>query len=237
MTATTGHPTQLLLPGQAAAPDGPIDPFMMYVLHHTFRRDLADFAASVPVTPIDDAGTWRALADRWTMFAEALHHHHSGEDAELWPLLLARCDEDEKRVLDAMEAEHHRIDPLLAECQAGFTSMASSADTGTRTTLADALVRARQILGEHLAHEETDAIAIVQRHMTTADWDAFEEKMGKQAGLRHTLRVGPMMAKGLLPDDRERVFTRLPGILKVLVTLGGPSFRRLDGRAFYYIAS
>ena len=56
--AHTAHPIQLRLPGQAAAPDGPLDPFMMYVLHHGFRRDLADFAATVPVTPVDDAGTW-----------------------------------------------------------------------------------------------------------------------------------------------------------------------------------
>jgi hypothetical protein len=32
-------------PDQAAAPEGPVDMIMMYVLHHAFRCDLAAFAA------------------------------------------------------------------------------------------------------------------------------------------------------------------------------------------------
>ncbi|MBD0863919.1 hemerythrin domain-containing protein [Gordonia sp. zg691] len=231
---TTANPIQLRLPGQAAAPQGPIDPFMMYVMHHGFRRDLADFAASVPVTPVDDAGTWRALAQRWTMFAHALHHHHSGEDLELWPLLLERCDSTEQLVLQAMEAEHDQIDPLLEECEAGFTRMAAGADDQARAGLAEALRRAQTVLGDHLAHEENDAIAIVQRRISMADWQEFEEKMAKSLGLRETIRSGPLMTKGLTGADRDEVFTRMPTILRLLLTLGGPRFRRLDGRAFYY---
>ena len=233
-SAHTAHPIQLFLPGQAAAPDGPIDPFMMYVLHHGFRRDLADFAATVPVTPIDDAGTWRALARRWTMFAHALHHHHTGEDLELWPLLLERCDSTEREVLEAMEAEHDEIDPLLEECAAGFARMAEHADAAGRAALAEALLRTEEVLGRHLAHEETDAIAIVQRRLTLPDWDAFEEKMSRRAGLAETLRTCPLMAKGLDGADRDAVYARIPAILRLMIRLGGPRFRRLDDRAFYY---
>ncbi|SDU58814.1 hemerythrin domain-containing protein [Gordonia westfalica] len=233
--AATALPIQLRLPGQAAAPVGSIDPFMMYVLHHAFRRDLADFAAAVPRTKLDDAGTWRALADRWTMFAVALHHHHNGEDVELWPLLEERCDETEKLVLEAMDAEHDQIDPLLEECNAGFTTMAAHPDEQTRSALTATLVRAQSILGDHLAHEETDAIAIVQRRMTLHDWEEFEAKMSKQSGLGEMLKMSPMMVKGLSGADREVVFARIPGILKLLIKLGGPRFRRLDGRAFYYL--
>jgi|GEM_PF-1648709 len=42
MTPLTPIPTQahqILLPGQAAAPDGPIDMAPMYLMHHAFRRD------------------------------------------------------------------------------------------------------------------------------------------------------------------------------------------------------
>ena len=88
------HPVpQVLLPGQAAAPEGPVDMIMMYVMHHAFRRDLAAFAAAVPATPVEDArdlaGAGRSGGPR---FAEVLHKHHSGEDAGLWPLLLERVD-------------------------------------------------------------------------------------------------------------------------------------------------
>ena len=49
-TTTTGSASArppLRLPGQAAAPDGPVDMTMMYLSHHAFRRDLAAFAEAV----------------------------------------------------------------------------------------------------------------------------------------------------------------------------------------------
>jgi hypothetical protein len=39
---------QLMLPGQAAAPEGPVQAMPMYLMHHAFRRDLAAFAAAAP---------------------------------------------------------------------------------------------------------------------------------------------------------------------------------------------
>ena len=60
-TTTPAWPTQLLLPGQAAAPEGPVDMIMMYVMHHAFRRDLTAFAAAAAATPVDDQPTWQAL--------------------------------------------------------------------------------------------------------------------------------------------------------------------------------
>ena len=60
-------PRQLRLPGQAAAPEGPVDMIMMYLMHHAFRRDLAAFAAAVPHTPVEDTGAWGALAARWAL--------------------------------------------------------------------------------------------------------------------------------------------------------------------------
>src|SRR3954469_11501856 len=88
----TTAPSPLLLPGQAAAPDGPVDLTMMYVLHRAFRRDLAAFAAAAPATALDDRRAWARLARRWQLFAALLQHHHRGEDAGLWPLLRERTD-------------------------------------------------------------------------------------------------------------------------------------------------
>src|SRR5690348_11526806 len=80
--------TQLMLPGQAAAPVGAADMTMMYVLHHAFRRDLTDFVAAAERTPVGDRPTWRRLAARWRVFGELLHDHHTKEDNHVWPLLV-----------------------------------------------------------------------------------------------------------------------------------------------------
>src|SRR3712207_6332123 len=102
----------------------------MYVMHHAFRRDLARFAEAVRATPLEDAEVWRALADRWQRFAMVLHHHHSTEDADIWPLLLAHADVSgdarARETLDAMAAEHRAIDPQLAACSEGFATMTRS---------------------------------------------------------------------------------------------------------------
>src|SRR5215213_10029079 len=103
MSTTHTYPHQLMLPGQAAAPVGPVDMKMMYVMHHGFRRDLNRFTEAVAETPLAEKDTWVALAARWERFFDVLHLHHSGEDAGVWPFLLERADADERATLEAME--------------------------------------------------------------------------------------------------------------------------------------
>src|SRR3954447_13242617 len=108
-TTQTSRPAdvpQLLLPRQVAAPEGPVDVKMMYVMHHAFRRDLVMFADAAAATPAEDRETWQALAKRWDVFSMILHHHHSGEDAGLWPRLMEVSAPDEQSTLEDMEAEH-----------------------------------------------------------------------------------------------------------------------------------
>src|ERR1700755_1791807 len=90
MTATLSTVPQLFLPGQAAAPDGPVDVAPMYVMHRAFRRDLDAFAAVVPVVAVADRARWALIARRFEFFGTVLHKHHHGEDVALWPLLADR---------------------------------------------------------------------------------------------------------------------------------------------------
>ena len=166
---------QLTLPGQAAAPEGPVDLAGMFLMHHGFRRDLDNFVRIVPLAELGDRARWQALARRWRFFSIVLHKHHTGEDAGLWPLLLDRVDAAgdtaARATLEAMEAEHADIDPLLESCGQGFDRLAATADADARAALEVRLVAARQILGAHLAHEETDALALVQRYLSQQDWE------------------------------------------------------------------
>ncbi|HEY3558279.1 MAG TPA: hemerythrin domain-containing protein [Kribbella sp.] len=188
---TTGTVDQLLLPGQAAAPPGPVDLTAMYVVHHAFRRDLTAFTAAVIGTPVEDRGTWRALASRWGRFCDILHKHHTGEDTGLWPLLLARADSDGRATLEAMEGEHAEIDPLLTSCTAGFDRLAAHADGDARDALEVRVVALGEHLTRHLAHEERDALTLVQRYLVDADWQRLEKEHFKPA---HSPRDLPFLA-------------------------------------------
>jgi iron-sulfur cluster repair protein YtfE (RIC family) len=239
MTDTTIHadwPTQLSFPGQEAAPDGPVDMFMMYVMHHAFRRDLADFAAAVSLTPVGERETWRALEARWELFATVLHNHHAGEDAGLWPLLLERAEPHERETLEAMEAEHAGIDPILESCRAGFARLAEHPDEDARAALSVRLTAARESLRRHLAHEERDAIAILQRHLTEEDWLRLEEEHFQDgATLRYKLRVLPWLCHRVPADLLKATFRRVGGPFPVLWRVTRPEFERRERMAFRHL--
>src|SRR6188472_486974 len=88
----TERPRQICLPGQTHVAEGPHDQTGMYVMHHAFRRDLANLEAAVRQTPLHEAPTWQALRQRWARFADVLHHHHGVEDVAFWPVLLRHAD-------------------------------------------------------------------------------------------------------------------------------------------------
>ena len=209
---------------------------MMYLSHHAFRRDLAAFAAAVPVTPIEDRATWRALAARWEVFAGVLHHHHAGEDQWVWPFLMERAEPADRAVLEAMEAEHAEIDPTLEACAAGMARLAERADADARAALAVRVVAARESLGRHLAHEETEAIALMQRVMTAAEWEELDEHFKEALTLKDLPNLVPWALLGVPAAVREDLFARPGGSLHRLVWwLTRRRFDRFEARAFRYL--
>ena len=249
---TTQTSSQIMLPGQAAAPDGPIDMAPMYVIHHAFRRDLRDFVAAAAATPTTDHRTWRLLAARWQFFATVLHKHHTAEDTEIWPVLLERVtaahDAQALATMQAMEDEHAEIDPLLAACAEGFTELAGAnrapekqgahaAAADTRAALEIRLVAARERLDRHLAHEERDAISLIQRYLTPADWHTVDVKIRRVYSQRDALRVLPWVLYELPVASRDRLLTMPTGAAVLLAAwrlLWRPLFARRQRRTFRY---
>lgn len=229
-----------LLPGQAAAPEGPADLRMMYLLHHGFRRDLACFAAAGRHTPEDDAATWTALLQRWDLFAALLHDHHHKEDTVLWPLLRDRAaqagDLAALRVLDEMETEHGRIDPCLSAARTALAEYAAPAGPLDRDRLVGLLGDAAAELGEHLAHEERDAIAILQRHVGGEEWADLERRKlrGGLSG-KVLLSLLPWVTEGVAPDVVAPMLAEAGAPFRVMLRLGRPRFQRLQRAAFAHV--
>ena len=226
MTATAPYPTQLVLEGQAAAPDGPIDLAGMYLMHRAFRRDLNLFAGAAEAVPASDRARWGRIAARFRFFATVLHKHHHGEDVGLWPLLAERGAD--RTVLDALEAEHAVIDPLLASVTADLQALAEGVgDETTCTRLARTAAELRDALTAHLAHEESDGMTLVQQHLTPADWQRLDEEVfSKDYTPREIPAVAGWVAAGL-PTEALR---RMPGANPLLVALAKVMGRRFDRR-------
>ena len=248
-TNTTIHPThprtatlrratwrQLTLPGQAATADGPLDMTMMYVMHHAFRRDLRALARAARVTPLGDRVAWRELDRRWRLFAYVLHHHHTGEDEGIWPVLAGRVSEAERPVLAAMEAEHHLIDPLLEQCADLFLRLTFDRDRNARQSLVRALERARPLLEDHLAHEEREAIPLMQRYITPVEDERIErEHFRAGVPLRRVLEVVPWVLHELPPAARDRVLDLTGPAYRGIWLLTRGGFARRDRRAMRHV--
>src|SRR5215471_3556669 len=130
---------------------------MMYAMHAALRREL-ERIARVTARADDDPKHVLRTAAGWEMFKSYLQVHHTAEDDMLWPPMrtaLAR-DPDGAALLDAMEAEHSAIDPLLAAIDAALADR----DFGPQHLgeLTDALAAA---LRAHLDHEEAEGLAVI----------------------------------------------------------------------------
>lgn len=231
-------PDQIRLPGQTAAHPGPVDMTMMYLMHHAFRRDLTAFAAAAAATPVSDRESWTALADRWELFSTALHHHHSGEDSGLWPLLMDRTDDTGRAVLRAMEDEHAEIDPTLEACAAGFARLATHPDEDTRAALAVRLVAGRERLTGHLRHEETEAIAILQQVLSAEEWERLEEEVFREGiTFRQVVDLVPWVLHEVPGPVRRQLFAQPGGRMHRLIwRVTRRGFERRDRVAFRHLA-
>lgn len=236
----TMTPEPLLLPGQAAAPDGPADMTMMYVLHHAFRRDVRDFARATEATAAADLGRWSLLVQRWDLFAHELHQHHTKEDEILWPLLLERAraadDVESERVLREMEAEHAALDPLLGGARDAMNDLSAGAAEATRKRLRGTLGRLGQALDQHLGHEESAAVAILQRYVGGDEWSELERtRFRPKQSLGQAKFFVPWALKGLPPGADHRVLNLGGPPLRVINAISRRGFRAQEQEYFGFV--
>ena len=234
--AATGH--QMSLPGQQHVAEGPLDMNGMYMAHHAFRRDLRRFAVAARQTPVEDVEVWRALAVRWEQFGSILHHHHTTEDDVLWPQLLeivdARGDAAGRATLEAMEAEHSVIDPMLAACAAGFSAMAQTPDAETRNWLAANTEAARDTLSDHMGHEEREALPLVQELLSAEGWKRVERAAQGGKGPKDLLFMAPWIADGLTPEQLDTVIRMIGTPFKWLLAMTRGRYARAEAITFRY---
>ena len=201
------------LPGTDAARHGTgdADLAIMLAAHDAFRRDLARLARAAAAADLSDPARRQSVAAGWELFKRELHMHHTAEDEVIWPTLRPRLAHSEHAlsVLDAMEAEHGRIDPLLAAVDDGFAQRGED----SLADVIDALVSA---LTGHLAHEERDGLPLIGAALTAAEWRGVGFKMARQNGLSDG---GEMFAWILDGADREHAAAtlgQLPPPLRLL---------------------
>jgi hypothetical protein len=148
------------LPGTGAARHGTgdADLTIMLAAHDAFRRDLVSLARAASAADRGDPRRREQVGRGWQVFKRQLHFHHTGEDQLVWPRLADRLAHSQNALstLEAMEAEHSLVDPLLEAVDAAFADPAGD-------ELAGAVDELVHTLHGHLAHEERDALPLRDR--------------------------------------------------------------------------
>jgi iron-sulfur cluster repair protein YtfE (RIC family) len=143
----------------------------------------------------------------WRTFTRFLVVHHTAEDDVLWPLMRTALGErpDDVALLDAMEAEHALIDPLIS----AIDDVLQGAEPD-RDLLGDLADEFAHQLGAHLRHEEDDALPLIARTLSGADWEAFAAGQRDRTGLGAAPTYLPWLLDGATPDRIATVLDRLP---------------------------
>lgn len=182
------------------------DMTMMYLVHDALRRDVAQIAR---LSSGPGGGNRLAAAAGWDLFSRFLHVHHTAEDDVLWPMLQSALTErpDDLAIIEALEAEHTAIDPLVSEIERALRDPGSSDDIGG---LVDALATG---LHEHLRHEERTGLPLIAATLTDEQALTFSQANGRRIG-DDAPRYFPWILDGARYDDREHALGRLPDTVR-----------------------
>jgi hypothetical protein len=69
-----------------------------------------------------------------------------------------------------METQHAELDKVLTDTADGLRSWRETADPARGAALAETAVRLGQLLAEHLSAEEEQALPLIARYITAAEW-------------------------------------------------------------------
>lgn len=164
------------------------DTYEMVVVHKAFRTHFAALPDLVAAVAPGDTARARRLITFLDELDSGLHHHHTGEDELMWPILLDRAPAD-AALVQRMESQHERIATLMKRADRTGAEFATTADPTVRDDLAAVLRELAAALDEHLAEEEQHILPLVEQYMTVPEWEALGER-----GRAH------------MPQDRQLVF-------------------------------
>jgi hypothetical protein len=176
---------------------GHLDLTMMLAFHDAFRRDLAHLART--------ASRHRAHLDEPA--------RHTAEDNDLWPRMRAHLADrpDELALLQAMQDEHARIDPLLEAVEGALAD-----HDGGHQRLGDTVDALAGELCRHLGHEEREVLPLIDRSLTPAEWQAFGNDQRRRIGIGGAAQLFPWLLEEASPGQVRAVLGGLPAPLRVV---------------------
>jgi hemerythrin-like domain-containing protein len=201
-------------------PNAPADTRMMGIVHDALRRDLNRALVALSTAPFPADAQRRAMGEHVSWMMQFLHAHHQGEDAGLWPLVRAR-NATAVPLLEAMEADHARITPLIDEADRAAREYASEQSDHARARLLDALRHLSEVLLSHLEREENEMMPLVSISISDGEWwDIDQRYFVKPKSLVQLGLEGHWLLDGVDAEGRAIVVHQVPTIPRFVLVHG-----------------
>jgi hypothetical protein len=177
----------------------------MLAIHGALRRDLEQVARIAGERHHGDGARLRASLG-WVQFKRFLVAHHQVEDDALWPALRSHVAAfpDQVAVVDALEAEHGVIEPLL---EAVDHEVANPEGDGQQ--LSDLVDELATRLAAHLGHEESEGRQLIDATLNAEEWQRFARSHGQRL-LGEASTYVPWLLEGASPETVEGFLLNIP---------------------------
>jgi hemerythrin-like domain-containing protein len=144
----------------------------MLMMHNMFRREFALMPGLVGAVVAGEHDRAQIIGDHVEAVIDILHQHHTHEDENIWPLLLARCGESVAPLAGLMHCQHQQVATLLHRVDEALRIWRDAVTVESREALADVLDRLIPALTEHLSAEEDRVVPLMEQYITVAEWHA-----------------------------------------------------------------
>jgi hemerythrin-like domain-containing protein len=198
----------------------------MIVVHRVFRREIELMPRLIRAVPDGDTTRARVLVQAFSDYQLGLHHHHTGEDDLVWPLLLARVDLEAEIVL-RMEAQHEVVGRTLDEAAQLMPAWAAAPSAVTAAPVIAALTEHRAALLEHLQDEEVHILPLIEEHLTVAEWARLGERFATETPKSKQMFFLGMILEDADQAERDAMLANLPAPIRLVWrTIGQRQFNR-----------
>jgi len=197
----------------------------MVVVHRLFRREFDAAPELVRGVAAGDTRRSEIVGEYVTDLLTGLHHHHTGEDELLWPVLVARVGGLDRELVERMESQHETVAKLMSLLHGVLPTWRATATMGAE--VADVLGQLTAALNEHLTDEETHVLPLVSQHITQSEWDALG-RHGRTAipkGRKGFVFLGAILSNAT-PTERTRFLSHLPAPVRLAWRIVGPGIHR-----------
>jgi hemerythrin-like domain-containing protein len=196
-----------------------VDTHDMVLIHRVIRREIGQLPRLFRSAANDPARS-KIIGAHAREMLDFLHHHHTGEDMLLFPLLRERRVLDPELV-DRMDAQHAQVNDAVVAINAELPVWTASADAAAGERMAARIDTTMPTLIGHLDEEEQKLLPVASVTVTQSEWDA----LGKD-GMSAIPVTRRLVLLGYITEDtddaeRQKLMQEVPAPVRLAFKLIG----------------